>query len=1507
MITPHIRLAAKYPTRFRAVCFALISVLSAASTTHAQYADWTANPPKTLPNERPGSGMVVSGDSAVSSGRQFSHPFAFAALKADGSIAVWGDYYYEYSGQWFYNNGQAVPTGTGYTAIYSNETSFAALKADGSIAAWGGRSGSSGGSGAPTGNGYKAIYSTPAAFAALTADGSITAWGDSERGGGGSGFPNGNPPTDVGYTAIYSNSVSFVALKGDGSIRQWGSPSIYSGSAVLPPTGTGFTAICPSYAGYAALTADGSISAWGWYGDGINPNIVPSGTGYTTICSNANAFAALKSSDGSIRAWGHQTYGGLGAPTDTGYTAIYANSLGFAALKADGSITAWGFSNSNPAFVQPPMDNGYIAIYSCEYSFSAIKADGTISCWGMQTGTAAPSGSGFTGVCSSARAFAALKADGSIQTWGELNGSAAPTGTGYKGIYSNKWAFAAIKADGSISAWGVGKSSEGPTGSNFRSVQSVLNYPKLVFDPELTGTLGSITSSTAAVGGNVTSMANKTAAARGVVYALASSNADPQIGGNGVTQVVESPLGSTATFELNLTGLSANTAYVYKAYVTDTAGVSYYSPVATFSTNLPPVIISDGGNSNVSVSMAENTLAVSTVGATDADAGQAITYSIAGGADAARFAIGSSSGALTFVAAPNYEAPADANADNVYQVIVAATDNGNPPKSATQTFTVTVSNVADSAEIAVEQPAASNVAADGTVAFGNVTVGQPLDLVFTVRSSGEVPLLLNGPTISGTHSGDFALVGSLQSSLAIGSSTTFTVRFTPSGGGTRIAFLSLSNNDQSGGESPFVIILSGTGLASATVATYANAANQVRGGWINSGNFTIGAVGTTNPGNNWPSGESPDKVVDANTTTKFLIYRNNNAGLILSPTNANVVFNRLSLSTANDASERDPASYVIYGSTTSLSGTAGTNISLAGLTELASGTITLPDNRSTGPTVVQFANTMAYASYIVTFPTVRSTTSNNITQISEVRLSQGINPPVAVAMEGARGGQLSSGTFTFGSIGNTNPGTNWNTDEGPDQAIDGSVSTKYLLFRNIGAGLIASPQAGPARVNRLNFWTANDSAERDPLTYQVYGFSTAVTARSGTLNVSTSGTLLTSGTLTLPVTRNIGSETVVFDNSTAYASYLVVFPTVKNSPSTTMTQIAEVQFGYNGTPAFALSDATITVAEDSGSYSSNAFATDITPGIGDVGQTVSFAANNNNNALFSVQPAISADGTLTFTPAANANGSTTVAVVATDSVGLSSASQNFSIVVTSVIDTPVLATTPTSASITTTTVTLGGEVTASEATVTERGVVYAITSANAAPQIGGTDVTKLSTSGTTGVFAADVSGLTAGTGYSFRAYAINSAGTSYSEVGTFITVSAPTYTQQELWRFANFGSYDSVDSGADSADPDGDGLNNLLEYVMGSDPNDSGMIPATLALNGTNLEYTYTRSTAAKDAGVTYQVLWSDTLEVGSWSAQDVTEQITSTEGALETVKATVPKGSGGKRFMRLQVTGPAQ
>jgi len=107
--------------------------------------------------------------------------------------------------------------------------------------------------------------------------------------------------------------------------------------------------------------------------------------------------------------------------------------------------------------------------------------------------------------------------------------------------------------------------------------------------------------------------------------------------------------------------------------------------------NAAPTITSDGGQGTASLSVAENTKGVTTVVANDTDDGQTLTYSLAGGADAAAFAIDGKSGALSFVAAPNFEALADANKDNVYEVVVKASDGAGGSDS--QAIGVTVTNV----------------------------------------------------------------------------------------------------------------------------------------------------------------------------------------------------------------------------------------------------------------------------------------------------------------------------------------------------------------------------------------------------------------------------------------------------------------------------------------------------------------------------------------------------------------------------------------------------------------------------------------------------------------------------------------------------------------------------------------------------------------------------------------------------------------------------------------------
>ena len=105
-----------------------------------------------------------------------------------------------------------------------------------------------------------------------------------------------------------------------------------------------------------------------------------------------------------------------------------------------------------------------------------------------------------------------------------------------------------------------------------------------------------------------------------------------------------------------------------------------------------PIITSNGGGPTGVVNAAENQTSVTTVTATDIDLPtDTLTYSITGGADAARFVIDAATGALRFTAAPDFENPTDAGGDNVYDVQVQVSDgNGGTD---TQSLAITVTDL----------------------------------------------------------------------------------------------------------------------------------------------------------------------------------------------------------------------------------------------------------------------------------------------------------------------------------------------------------------------------------------------------------------------------------------------------------------------------------------------------------------------------------------------------------------------------------------------------------------------------------------------------------------------------------------------------------------------------------------------------------------------------------------------------------------------------------------------
>lgn len=82
---------------------------------------------------------------------------------------------------------------------------------------------------------------------------------------------------------------------------------------------------------------------------------------------------------------------------------------------------------------------------------------------------------------------------------------------------------------------------------------------------------------------------------------------------------------------------------------------------------------------------------------------------------------------------------------------------------------------------------------------------------------------------------------------------------------------------------------------------------------------------------------------------------------------------------------------------------------------------------------------------------------------------------------------------------------------------------------------------------------------------------------------------------------------------------------------------------------------------------------------------------------------------------------------------------------------------------------LGGNITRSDVGVTERGVLYS--TSNNTPTVGGSNVTKATNGTGTGVFSANIAGLSGSTTYYVRAYAISAAGTAYGAVSSFTTPS----------------------------------------------------------------------------------------------------------------------------------------
>ncbi len=165
-------------------------------------------------------------------------------------------------------------------------------------------------------------------------------------------------------------------------------------------------------------------------------------------------------------------------------------------------------------------------------------------------------------------------------------------------------------------------------------------------------------------------------------------------------------------------------------------------------------------------------------------------------------------------------------------------------------------------EIAVEQPAGTDLASGATKDFGLVAAGANANLLFTIRNPGNATLTGLGMTIDGVDSALFTVTASPTAPLSgLTGSTTFTVRFAPTSAGFKTATLHIASND--GDENPFNIALTGTGAAPPPTVSLTISAGMVTLSWPDSvtgfvvestPGLTLPIVWTSEPGSQQTAG-----------------------------------------------------------------------------------------------------------------------------------------------------------------------------------------------------------------------------------------------------------------------------------------------------------------------------------------------------------------------------------------------------------------------------------------------------------------------------------------------------------------------------------------------------------------------------------------------------------------------------------------------------------------------------
>ncbi|WP_428306951.1 PEP-CTERM sorting domain-containing protein [Lacipirellula sp.] len=166
----------------------------------------------------------------------------------------------------------------------------------------------------------------------------------------------------------------------------------------------------------------------------------------------------------------------------------------------------------------------------------------------------------------------------------------------------------------------------------------------------------------------------------------------------------------------------------------------------------------------------------------------------------------------------------------------------------------------------------------------------------------------------------------------------------------------------------------------------------------------------------------------------------------------------------------------------------------------------------------------------------------------------GVAVTALLAVDAVAANILSPSDFIIAIDGDRNLPGNTNTgNEGPEKVFDENNTTKWFSGARAFSGLIVTPAGGPAIVQSLSFTSGNDSPERSPVSFQLFGTNAAITSVNNGTGLENSWTLVGSGSTGLgdptspAIAFNTTGATIDVPNATAYASYKLLFTKLRSA------------------------------------------------------------------------------------------------------------------------------------------------------------------------------------------------------------------------------------------------------------------------------------------------------------------------------------------------------------------------